>query len=145
MQQMQQMQLQQMQQMQMQQQMQGGGMQGQMYPGNMMNPTMGTNPVTGQPMNMQRPGAQVRDINWLVENTAEFEAYDRQEQKNILGNLMYGKVVDSGAPDNLVPKITGMLIDLEVLSIQEIIEILRDDELLTERINEAKEIIEGED
>jgi len=41
-------------------------------------------------------------------------------------------------------KITGMLIDLDVLEISEIFEFLEDAELLKERINEAKELIESE-
>jgi len=56
---------------------------------------------------------------------------------------MYNKIRGKAA-EPLVPKITGMLIDLDVLSIQEIIEILSDDAILQERINEARNIIEDD-
>lgn len=41
-----------------------------------------------------------------------------------------------------VSRITGMLIDLEILDLSEIIQILRDDEVFVEKIQEALEILE---
>lgn len=71
------------------------------------------------------------------------EEFSNEEQKNILGNMMYQKVNELGrAPTELIPKITGMLIDLEVLGLPEIIEILENKELLYERMLEAIKIIE---
>lgn len=44
-----------------------------------------------------------------------------------------------------VSKITGMLIDLEILELDEILEMLINEEFLKERINEALEIINEND
>jgi len=87
--------------------------------------------------------SQIKDFQWLKTNLAEFESMSQGEKKNILGTLMYNKIRGKAA-EPLVPKITGMLIDLDVLSIQEIIEILSDDAILQERINEARNIIEDD-
>lgn len=83
---------------------------------------------------------QKKDVNWLKNNLDEFNAMSQADKKNILGTLMYSKV-NGVAAKNLVPKITGMLIDLDVLGVPEIIEILSDDEILRERIEEATKII----
>jgi len=46
---------------------------------------------------------------------------------------------------DLIPKITGMLIDLEVLELSDIIDILEKDDILSERVKDAVAIIlEGE-
>jgi len=57
--------------------------------------------------------------------------------------LLFPKI-KAEAGDAIAPKITGMLIDLDVLEISEIIEFLQDPDLLKERIIEAKELIESE-
>lgn len=73
---------------------------------------------------------------------ADFEALHNDEKKNILGNLMYERVKSkhSGEAEQL-PKITGMLIDLEVLDLDEILEIIANDDVLQERIEEAIEVL----
>ena len=51
---------------------------------------------------------------------------------------MYEKVQNSGLTEtNQVSKITGMLIDLEILEFEEILDILENEDSLHERINEA--------
>lgn len=81
-------------------------------------------------------------VEWLKENKKEFMAKSQELQKNILGNLMFGRVQKSAqADEESVPKITGMLIDLEILEYEEIIDILENDESLTERISEAIEVM----
>ncbi len=72
----------------------------------------------------------------------EFDALNTEEKKNILGNLMYERVKSKheGEPEQL-PKITGMLIDLEVLDLDEILEIIGNDDVLAERIEEAIEVL----
>merc|ERR1712178_430321 len=124
---------------------------------NMFNQPMGVNPqmvgapnnMMGMPgqMNMMPPNDQpmapapVKDIMWLKNNLATFEAYDSLEKKNILGNLMYPLVDAKVKNPEHVPKITGMLIDLEVLRPQEIVEIMENEESLKDRIDEAIGII----
>ena len=55
--------------------------------------------------------------------------------------LLYPKVVDIVGPQ-LAPKITGMLLDFEVLSVQDILEMLEDNTALSERVNEAQDSAE---
>lgn len=68
------------------------------------------------------------------------------EKRKILGNLMFYRITQiNKAPQDLIPKITGMLIDLEVLELADIIEILENDEILNDRVKDATAIIlEGE-
>lgn len=59
---------------------------------------------------------------------------------------MYPKVLQKCSDQGKVSKITGMLIDLEILELEEIIDILNNEDALEERINEALEVIdESED
>jgi polyadenylate-binding protein len=70
----------------------------------------------------------------------EFLALDEDKQRQILGELLF-PLIRARAPENLAPKITGMLIDLSVLEVTEILEFLEDPELLAERVSEASELL----
>lgn len=121
-----------------QQMMNQGNMPGMMSAQNqMMNAGM------QQQMQManQQPQMQTRDLNWLKANMVEFDSLDHHEKKNILGNLMYPLVEKSVSNPEHVPKITGMLIDLEVLKVSEIVEIMENTDALKDRIEEAIGII----
>lgn len=116
--------------------------QGMMPQPMMPNPAaMQQQMMQNQMMQQQAAAGQTRDSAWLKNNTDEFNALPANEQKTLLGTLMYNQV-KKYAPQDQVPKITGMLIDLEVLDIQEIADILNDDKTLQERISEAMKIIE---
>jgi polyadenylate-binding protein len=96
------------------------------------------------PSNSSRPGEtkEQHNVDWLKKNKKEFLGMNKEQQNNILGNLMYNRVLGSGIADrDLIPKVTGMLIDLEILDYEEIIDILVNDESLKERITEAVEVI----
>lgn len=85
---------------------------------------------------------EVFNLDYLKNHKNEFLGFDKDRQNNILGNLMYHKVMESGLLNKeLAPKITGMLIDLDILEIAEIIEIMENRESLNERVNEALEVI----
>lgn len=71
----------------------------------------------------------------------EFLEKPIDEQKNYLGNIMYARVRSMTKDESLIPKITGMLIDMEVLEFEEILEIIENDNSLKERIDEAIEVI----
>jgi len=62
-----------------------------------------------------------------------------------LGNLIFPKVKEivlaKGSPENMAPKITGMLIDFSVFEVTDILDILESKEELTERVSEAIELI----
>jgi len=79
----------------------------------------------------------------LKNKWSEFIKLDKEKQRNILGELLFPLIKDK-VGDNLAPKITGMLIDLDVLEISEIFEFLEDLDLLHERIEEAKQLILSE-
>ena len=70
----------------------------------------------------------------------EFLALEEEKQRQILGELLF-PLVKAKAPEQYAPKITGMLIDLSVLEVTEILEFLEDPELLQERINEAIDLL----
>ncbi len=77
----------------------------------------------------------------LRQHKAFFLDWKSEDQKNFLGNIMYLRVKKFKQDENLLPKITGMLIDLEVLDYDEIVEIIENDESLQERIDEAIDVI----
>lgn len=64
-----------------------------------------------------------------------------ENKKNLLGNIVYNRVKKFVSDESLIPKITGMLIDIEVLEISEIIEIIESDKVLQDRIEEAVSVI----
>lgn len=88
-----------------------------------------------------------KDLQWLKQNSREFMNLQAEEKRRILGNLMYFRIRNNADCDGtLTPKVTGMLIDLEVLDLADIISILEDDSILKERVSDAVTIIkEGED
>lgn len=86
------------------------------------------------------------DVNWLKHHKKEFMNFDTDKQRNVLGELMFTKIQNTKlvTPDN-VSKVTGMLIDLEILDYEEIIDMLENSDSLKERINEALEVINDSD
>lgn len=121
-----------------QQMMNPGQMPGMM---NAQNQMMNTGMQQQMQMGSQPSNVPTRDLAWLKANMAEFETLDHHEKKNILGNLMYPLVEKAVSNPEHVPKITGMLIDLEVLKVSEIVEIMENTEALKDRIEEAIGII----
>lgn len=79
-------------------------------------------------------------VQSLKSKMNEFLQLDDDKKRQILGELLFPQV-KRHAGDNLAPKITGMLIDLSVLEVSEILEFLEDPELLKERIEEARDLI----
>jgi len=57
------------------------------------------------------------------------------------GELLYPLVKNHTSEEN-APKITGMLIDLTVLEVSEILDFLEDPDALKERVQEAEELIQ---
>ena len=89
---------------------------------------------------------EVFTVETLKSRKNELMKFEKEKQQNILGNIMYHKVMESSLADKkLAPKITGMLIDLDILEINEIIEIMENKDILEERIEEAMEVIHTTD
>lgn len=118
-----------------------------MFPGMMQNPLMMPNQ-----MMMMQPMAQVPasvparlSVDWIQNNMAQFMSFTDDRKKKELGSLLYPLVEkETGAVPRLTPKITGMLIDFEVLSVDEILQLIRDPVELRTRIEEAMELIKQE-
>lgn len=107
-----------------------------------------SNPIS-TPSSMSRQNERKEpqyDVNWLKHNKKEFMNFDSDKQRNVLGELMFAKIQATKlvAPEN-VSKVTGMLIDLEILDYEEIIDMLENSDSLKERINEALEVINDSD
>ena len=84
-------------------------------------------------------------IEFLKRNLQILKELEDDDQKNVLGNLMFLRVKQNVEDPDLVPKITGMLIDLEIFPIETVLEIIEKDDMLIEKIEEATEIIKEED
>jgi len=124
-------------------------------------PTMQTKPIQqkpnimpGQPqakkpmdnkLPQQKPQPVVQTpaitVQSLRNKLNDFLALDQDRQRQILGELLFPRIKDK-AGDVLAPKITGMLIDLSVLEVTEILEFLEDPTLLEERVTEAVQLIQ---
>lgn len=94
---------------------QGMPMQPYMMGQNMMmaNPGMQINPAFG--MQQQQTG-QI-DIQWILSNKREFENFPSEKIKKTLGSILYPLVHKQVDNQELTAKVTGMLIDLEVLTV----------------------------
>ena len=75
----------------------------------------------------------------IKDNLIHFLQLDTDKQRCYLGELLYPLVQKnlSDAKKNLAPKITGMLIDLTVLEVSEILEQIYNEDVLKSRIAEA--------
>jgi polyadenylate-binding protein len=101
-------------------------------------------PVQNQPQTHTQPKPQQQtQAQTPAFNMEEFMSLDENKQRMILGEMLFPRVQQiSGG--SLAPKITGMIIDLTVLEVSEILEFLENNELLVERVEEAMELIKSE-
>jgi hypothetical protein len=109
--------------------------------------------IVGTPFPMGRPdipraqaqaGPGYETVEQIEANLSHFKGLGKENQRNYFGRLVHAEVdrqSKTKEEKNLVPRITGMLIDLEVFSVEEIITLLKDAEELRERIQEATELI----
>ena len=84
-----------------------------------------------------------KDANWIRNNVDEYNAMSAENQRQIIGRMMYKQVAPL-VPAIYVPLVTGMLIDLEIFELDEILEILEDKSLLRDRMSEALDLLELE-
>ena len=59
----------------------------------------------------------------------------------MLGDMLYPLVEQQVNDEKLAPKITGMLVDFDVMDVPDILELIEDEQQLSERIEEATELI----
>jgi len=76
-------------------------------------------------------------------NLGGFLNLTQEKQRTILGNLLFPIITQREGGD-LAPKITGMLIDLNVLEVTDVLEFFEDPVKLDERVGEARTIILSE-
>jgi len=102
----------------------------------------GDNSRSNQPEPNTKPSEpqQALTLQNLKDKLDDFMKLEPEKQKNILGELLYPKILGVAGP-TYAPKITGMLVDFDVLAIQDILELLEDQSTLNERIQEAQKVI----
>lgn len=88
----------------------------------------------------------VLDLNsqclFIRDNKDSFIKLSETEQSQMLGDLMYALLSRKNFDEETKGNMTSMFIDPEVLSLDEIINMLVDDDVLNERIEEANEILQ---
>ena len=77
------------------------------------------------------------NLNWLSTSKSCFLQKNVEFKRNFLGNLMFERVISSGVDQNIAPRITGMLIDFEVMTVNDIQTILLDDRIYYQYLGEA--------
>lgn len=106
------------------------------------------NQVVNQPanqLNSNAPPAQAHlQLAWIRANRPRFDAMSAPDKSKMLGNIIYPLVNNLLKDPELTSKVTGMLIDLEVLEPDEIIAIIEDKNDLKERVSEAIQLINEE-
>lgn len=80
---------------------------------------------------------------------AEFDALDSSTKKRKLGTILFpliqAKLNNRPNGNQLTPRVTGMLIDLDVLNVNDILESIQVKDILDQRISEAIELINEAD
>jgi polyadenylate-binding protein len=92
----------------------------------------------------QAPAAEAPkklDLATIRKNWDNFKNLKADDKRNVLGEFLYPRV-EKEIGRNLAPKITGMLVDFEVMTEEEIVEAIEDDVILRQRIQEAKEALD---
>lgn len=89
----------------------------QYFPNNMMMPSQ-MSPIQINPaFGMQQQSNASPDINWILSNKKEFESFPPDKIKKNLGSILYPLVHKQVNNQELTAKVTGMLIDLDVLTV----------------------------
>lgn len=124
---------------------QGGQMQGQNRPqGGQQQQRPQNQQAGGQQQQQNQQQSSSITVSSLKNKLSEFLQLDQDKQRQILGELLY-PLVRQHTNDVNAPKITGMLIDLSVLEVQEILDFLEDPASLKERVEEAEELIKTQE
>lgn len=84
-------------------------------------------------------------ITYIKTNLDLFNTYDESFKSAIIGQMMFGRIKKKVESAELIPKITGMLIDFDVLGLEEQIELLENDDCLDMRLKEASDILLEQD
>merc|ERR1712072_468175 len=107
---------------------------------NMMQPKANTPQV---------PNQQSGDVEWtpdlIAKNLEAFDKLPNEFKRNTLGRFMYNKIPEVypkiKEDESLIGKVTAILIDFETFELKEIVDLLRNNELLLENIEDAINLI----
>jgi RNA recognition motif-containing protein len=128
-----------------QRQQMGGHHMGHMNQG---GPQQMRGPPQGQMQTHQPPQPKVEppqpkkiDLATIRGNWENFKALKAEDKRNVLGEFLYPRV-EKITGRTLAPKITGMLVDFEVMTEEEIVEAIEDENTLKQRIQEAREALD---
>lgn len=86
------------------------------------------------------PSLKFTTVQDIKDGIDDFMTLDTEAQRIALGELLYPKILKLAGPTH-TPRITGMLVDFEVLTLEEILEFFEDQRVLEERIEEAQGLI----
>lgn len=117
-------------------------------PPNNMYPSQ-INPMMNRPLPKEpSPPREIREIvfdpNYIQNHIEEFKAMDTNKQRAQLGEIMFPKISKTLAikgNNDIIAKITGMLIDLDVFEVQDVLDMARDENILREKIQEAIDML----
>ena len=97
-------------------------------------------PIQPKVKTLAQPDFQ-NNLKDIFDHHDKFERNSEELRRQILGSHIFKKISEIKPNNPHIPKITGMLIDKEVFSIEEILELLTDRSALEERVNEALGLI----
>lgn len=80
-------------------------------------------------------------IATLKAQLGKFKQMNQDNQRTILGELLYPQIAKVVKQPDSAPKVTGMLIDFTVFEVDDIIEFLENSEILEEKVREAEELM----
>ena len=110
-----------------------------------MPPQMGQPPLRMAPPPMGGPGQMNPEAKYLMEfqnlQSKLTTAVDDDAKKELIGDLIYN-YIERLTNEDMAPKITGMILDLEEKDLQDAIKSLKS---LTDKVNEGKKLLEEED
>eukprot|EP01016_Furgasonia_blochmanni_P045926 TRINITY_DN653_c0_g2_i2.p1 TRINITY_DN653_c0_g2~~TRINITY_DN653_c0_g2_i2.p1 ORF type:complete len:735 (+),score=219.36 TRINITY_DN653_c0_g2_i2:66-2270(+) len=105
----------------------------------------GPAPQAGRP-GAPPQGTQAQNTVAMIRaDLPKFLSLPDDDKRKILGELLFPKVQAELGPGQAVnaPKITGMLMDFDVMEVDEILTMLENREDLSERVQEAMDLIQG--
>lgn len=100
----------------------------------------GGGPRVGQRTESAPAAPKKMTLETIEANLQNFKALKQDEQRNVLGELLYPHVLNTVGRE-FAPKITGMLVDFDVMTVEEILDAIKDQDVLKQRVAEAKEAL----
>lgn len=84
----------------------------------------------------KKKNLQLIDLKWIKENRTAFDGIDNFKKKNVLGRILYDILEENGQNEVDIPRLTSCLIDLEVFTLDQVINLMSNRDEQKERIDE---------